>query len=118
MASARASALAIPARGYYPGPVRSRIAIRFALALTCVGVVGGATEQTVTVLTPLEDQRIEAMAPVAEQQVQMIGEAGEQGIDPARPAENKTLGKIGKGALAVVSLGVSLGFTVASLLFF
>jgi hypothetical protein len=78
-------------------------------------------EQAVTPLAPASEQRVDAVVAGGPQQdVEKLDAQGLQdiaGTSHTSPAKRAAT-TVGKVALGVVALGVSLGFTVASLLFF
>jgi hypothetical protein len=76
-------------------------------------------EQRVTPITPEATQRVEALTPPETQRVEALDAQAVENVSP--PTRQTTAGRIasntGKAVLAVMALGVSLGVTVASLLF-
>jgi len=84
--------------------------------------IDAAAEQTVTPL-PATQQHVQAIGRQGtEQHVQPIGVAGEQGVDTSGVGEQSAAGRFastaGKVGLSVMAVGLSLGFTAASLMFF
>ena len=94
----------------------------FALGLRLAAMVAAdeAPEQRVTPLTPQAEQRVEDITPSGTQRVQMLDPKEVQDVTASTPpgAARKAASTVGKVALTVVALGVSLGMTAASLLFF
>jgi hypothetical protein len=75
-------------------------------------------EQSVTPIAPAQEQRVEQVSPGAEQRVEMVDVQGMQAVGqgtkgPAQRAAETT----GKVVLGVVAFAVSVGVTVATLLF-
>src|SRR2546426_9916747 len=92
-----------------------------ALGLRLAGAVtADAPEQTVTPLTPKAEQRVEDITSTATQRVEMLDPQGVQDVTAPTPpgAARKAASAVGKVALTVVAVGVSLGLTAATLLFF
>ncbi len=94
-------------------------AVVLGLRLVAPAAAGEAPEQRVTPLTPEVTQRVEAVTPSGEQRVEMLDAQALQDVSAHTPpsAAHKAASNAGKAVLAVMALGVSLGFTVASLLF-
>ena len=94
----------------------------FALGLRLAGTVVAdeAAEQKVTPLTPQAEQRVEDITPTGTQRVLMLDPKGVQDVTVPTPpgAAHKAASAVGKVALTVVAVGVSLGWTAASLLLF
>ena len=76
-------------------------------------------EQRVTPITPEATQRVDALTPPETQRVEALDAQAVENV--STPTRQSTAGRIasntGKAVLAVMALGVSLGVTVASLLF-
>ena len=86
-----------------------------------LGLAGAAVpaEQTVTPLPPATEQRVEPVDAGSEQHVEQIDPAEAQRISTREKGSvRRGVETAGKVVLGVVALGVSLGFTVASLLLF
>ncbi len=96
----------------------------FPLALLLVGLVATsvlATEQSIQELAPPVEQRVEAVgAGDHEADVQAVEILRDQDIGAQEPPSGpeKVASTAGKIALGLVAAGVSLGFTVASMLLF
>jgi hypothetical protein len=96
-----------------------------ASALLLAGIVLGArtlgaTEQTITPLTPPDEQRIERLGGESGQNVEAIASADDtQRIDvPVPPSPTaKKASTAGKFVLGVAAAGISLGAMAASLIF-
>ncbi len=89
---------------------------RIALPAAAADVV---PQQTVTPVTPGNEQRIEQLAPAGEQRVETLTAEQLQQVSGAEKGPiRRGVETAGKVVLGVVALGVSLGFTVASLLLF
>ena len=94
------------------------------LALLLAGLVATAVlaaEQRVEPLAPPIEQRVEAVgAGDHESDVQAVEIIGEQDIGAQEPPSGpqKAASTAGKVVLGVAAAGISLGFMVASLLFF
>ena len=98
-------------------------AVRAALLplVLLLGLAGAAVpaEQTVTPLPPATEQRVESIDAGSEQHVEQIDPEQAQRISTAEKSPvRRGVETAGKVALGVVALGISLGFTFASLLLF
>ena len=98
-------------------------AVRAALLplVLLLGLAGAAVpaEQTVTPLPPVTEQRVEPIDAGSEQHVEQIDPEQAQRISTAEKSPvRRGVETAGKVALGVVALGISLGFTFASLLLF
>jgi hypothetical protein len=106
----------------YPyDPVRSTVialALLVRLALPALAA-DDAQVQTITPVEPAVEQRVEAVGG-GEQQVEPLSAEQLQNIAgaPKQSTARRVAGTAGKVVLGVAALGISLGFTVASLLFF
>jgi hypothetical protein len=75
-------------------------------------------EQTVTPITPSQQQRVETLSPGGEQRVERLDAEGVQGVGQAssNPAK-RSAGVASKVAIGVMAFVVSVGATVATLMF-
>jgi hypothetical protein len=75
-------------------------------------------EQTITPITPQAEQRVEGIAPAGEQRVEAVGPEGLQGVSYGSkgPVQRGAV-TVGKVLIGVLAAGISIGVTVASLLF-
>ena len=95
------------------------VTIALALSLGIALPVAAVSErqQTVTPLTPPNEQAVQALSPSAEQHVESFGDTGVQGVQAGYENENKSaVGKASKAAVAVLALGVAVATTIAFLL--
>lgn len=107
--------------GYAPEVVRARgIVAGLALAVAVAHAASTPLEQSVVPVTPGIEQRVEPIESATAQEVEPLeGDGLQHVLTPApKGAFRRGAESVGKGALAVMALGISIGFTAASLLFF
>jgi hypothetical protein len=96
------------------------LGLRLAGTVAADGAPEQKVEQKVTPLTPQAEQRVQDITSAETQRVQMLDPQGVQDVSAPTPPGpgQKAASAVGKVALTVVAVGVSLGMTAASLLFF
>ena len=89
-----------------------------ALAMSLAVGSAPAYEQTVEILNPEHEQRVEILDGTGEQQIAIIeGQGEQQMVIPEDPSAAKSAAmNAAKGAVAVLSVGISLASMAAALL--
>ena len=90
------------------------------LSLAEPALVASAAEQTVEPIVPQAEQRVDDVSSPATERIEALDAPGTQAVEASESSGpvGHAASAVGKAALGVLALGVSLGFTVASLLFF
>jgi len=75
-------------------------------------------EQSVTPIAPSQEQRVEPLSPGGEQRVEVVDAQGVQDVGQGtKSAAQRGVETTGKVVLGVVAFALSVGMTIATLLF-